>query len=98
MGSVGGGFGLYVLKHFKLLLQILFGRVFYVKQLELALTTRCSLRCRDCMNLMQYYEMPADVPLKKNKWAIDSFLRCVDAVCDFFVLGGEPFLYAGLKE
>ena len=36
---------------------LLLGKV-YIPRIEIVLTTFCSLRCKDCSNLMQYYDKP----------------------------------------
>lgn len=71
-------------------------------QVELVLTTRCTLRCKNCSNLMQFYGndtiKPYDVDLKKNKHAIYRMLKAVDRINTFNLLGGEPFLYKDIGE
>lgn len=77
---------------------ILAKKRFVILQVEIALTARCSLRCRDCMNLMQYYHKPKDIGLEKNIKAIERICDAADYIMYFHVLGGEPFLYKELAE
>lgn len=63
-----------------------FNRIQYV------VSERCSLKCRDCTHLMQYYQQPQDVDLDKYKAAFELLLQCVDSVAELRILGGEPFM------
>ncbi|MBO5623816.1 MAG: radical SAM protein [Butyrivibrio sp.] len=65
----------------------------YIRQIELVVTTKCSLRCQDCANLMQHYNKPYDIPVDDLIRSAKLFLSKVDKVYDFRLLGGEPFLY-----
>ncbi len=55
------------------------------------ITERCSLRCRDCSNLMQYFKHPQDIDSKQLLADINKLLLQYK-VGEFRVLGGEPFL------
>lgn len=70
----------------------------FFPQIEIALTTRCSLRCRDCSNLMQFYDHPQDVDFDTNCKSVDNVLSAVDKIDRFILLGGEPFLYSRLSD
>lgn len=63
-----------------------------VNSVDLTITEKCSLRCKDCSNLMQFFEKPKDASLEKSLIAIDKIADAVDAVNEIRVLGGEPFL------
>lgn len=69
-----------------------------IPRVDLVLTTKCSLKCRYCANLMQYYKNPYNVDLCKIKESIQALLFGVDYVRTIYVLGGEPFLYPDLDE
>ena len=60
--------------------------------LDVVITEKCSLKCRDCANLMQYYAHPEDVDFKKLFDSLDILMQCVDHVLEFRVLGGETFM------
>ena len=34
--------------------------------MDVVITERCSLKCKDCANLMQYYEKPQNSDLERN--------------------------------
>lgn len=72
-----------------------FSRVQYI------VTERCSLKCRDCSHLMQYYKHPQNIDLHKYKSAFEKFLKFVGTISDLRILGGEPlmnpFMYEVIK-
>lgn len=55
-------------------------------------TERCSLKCKDCSFLMQYYKHPQNIDLDYYKPALDRFLNIVDFISEFRIYGGEPFM------
>ena len=69
-----------------------------IDHLEIVVGSRCSLHCRKCANLMQYYEHPVMFPVEQIKedlyklLSLDVVLQCVH------LIGGEPLLYKGLPE
>jgi len=63
-----------------------------IPSLDVVVTEKCSLRCRDCANLMQYYTSPKDIDHKLLFEAIDILMQCVDHVLEFRILGGEAFM------
>ncbi|NLN86261.1 MAG: radical SAM protein [Syntrophomonadaceae bacterium] len=69
---------------------------FELVRVEMSITARCTLRCRDCCNLIPCYEKPSDLDTTRLLQDIDDFLGNVDRVCRFVVMGGEPFLHPGL--
>jgi organic radical activating enzyme len=64
----------------------------FLRSIDIVITERCSLRCKDCSNLMQYYENPKDCDISKMLKCIDALCKIVDEVMDFRVIGGEPFM------
>lgn len=64
----------------------------YVKSLDVQITEKCSLGCKDCSNLMQYYSRAIDSDLSTLIKSIDRFMHCVDEIYEFRVLGGDPFM------
>lgn len=61
-------------------------------------TTKCTLRCRHCSNLMPHYEHPWDLDIRAWRADIRQLFSIVDGIVDVNVLGGEPFLYPWLAE
>ena len=65
---------------------------------EVVLTEKCTLRCRDCANLMQYYSCPENIPLSVVMDSLNSLIDVVDAVLDVRLIGGEPFVYREIHQ
>jgi len=63
-----------------------------VKSLDVVLTERCSLKCVDCSNLMQYYEAPIGAEAELLIESLSRFLSNVDFVYELRVIGGEPLI------
>lgn len=63
-----------------------------VVHMGLTVTECCSLKCRDCSFLMQYYQHPQNIDLGRYKYAVDRFLDIVDRVSEIRPIGGEPFV------
>ncbi len=63
-----------------------------IRTVDLVITERCSMKCRDCCNLMQYYEKPKNADLADLFRMIDDFCALVDEAYEFRVIGGEPFM------
>ena len=64
----------------------------YLRSVDVMITEKCSLRCRDCANLMQYYEAPRDVSTDGIISALKWLLSSVDGVHELRLIGGEPFM------
>ena len=64
----------------------------FFRSIDIIITERCSLRCRDCSNLMQYYKAPQHCDSEMLLKAIDSFCTIADKVMEFRIIGGEAFL------
>lgn len=80
------------------ILNILVGKYNYLRQVELVLTTGCSLRCKECANLMQYYKKPYMVAKEQIETSINNLQQCVDEINKVVLVGGEPFLYKDISE
>lgn len=63
-----------------------------VQSLDLIITERCSMKCKDCSNLMQYYEKPENSELNEMMATIDSMCAKMDEIYEFRLIGGEPFM------
>ena len=62
-----------------------------IVHLDVVVTECCSLRCRDCSNLMQYYHKPENLDAEE---IVSSLRRILSAVKveQLKILGGEPFV------
>jgi len=64
----------------------------FLRSVDIIITERCSLKCRDCSNLTQYYKSPKDCDIKEVIESIDAFCNIIDEVNEFRVIGGEPLM------
>ena len=68
-----------------------------INHCELVVTEKCTLRCKNCANLMQYYSSPQDAEDVELE-AFDRFIESIDRLLEWRILGGEPFCYSRLAE
>lgn len=59
---------------------------------ELLVTEKCTLKCMDCSNLMQYYKKPIDCKKEDLFLYIDKLDEIFDEIQVLRILGGEPFI------
>lgn len=67
-----------------------------VQSVDLMITEKCSMKCRDCSNLMQYYEHPENAEMGQMLAMIDGLCDKMDEIYEFRVIGGEPFMHKEL--
>lgn len=60
---------------------------------EIVLTERCTLKCKHCSDLMQYYSHPQDIEVNEIIETFSKFLDSIDMLSELRILGGEPFIY-----
>lgn len=61
-------------------------------------TSRCTLRCKLCLNMIPYLRERKDYPTRDIVRWIDNLLSGIDELGNLNLLGGEPFLYRELGE
>jgi len=64
----------------------------FLRSADIIITERCSLKCKDCSNLTQYYKNPRDCDIKELIKSIDAFCTIIDEINEFRVIGGELFM------
>lgn len=64
--------------------------------LEVFITERCTLRCRDCSHLIPKYQKPRDYDTEEIIRNLENTLQVVEKVSDLNFLGGEPLLQKDL--
>ena len=64
----------------------------FLQSVDIIITEKCSMKCTDCSNLMQYYEEPKNVELDETLRTIEAFCRSMDDIYEFRIIGGEPFM------
>lgn len=78
--------------------------LFFVKKgnlmpfVEMIVTTKCNLRCRECSNLIPAYTTMTDVPFQEICASVDALLECVNEILYFKIHGGEPMLHHEFVE
>lgn len=70
----------------------------YVNALDIQVTEKCTMKCKDCSNLMQYYSHPNDADDNLIIESLDNFLSSIDKLADARVIGGEPFLVKSIDK
>lgn len=70
----------------------------YSRRLDIALTERCTLKCRKCNMFMPYFRNPGDLDKDDVLKQIDQYFSMVEYLESFNLLGGEPLLYTPLAE
>jgi organic radical activating enzyme len=63
-----------------------------LRMIDVEITEACTMKCKDCSNLMQYYTRPKNSDLDLLLKSFDKIAQCVSKFCEVRVLGGEPFL------
>lgn len=64
----------------------------YYEYLEIPITTKCSLKCIGCSNLIPCYKKPNDIDIDILLKSINNFLEIIENIVYIRILGGEPFL------
>ncbi|MDR2802738.1 MAG: 4Fe-4S cluster-binding domain-containing protein [Treponema sp.] len=64
--------------------------------IDVPVTMKCSLRCKDCSNLMQYFDKPAHADFDIMRRSIEKIFKVIDHIFEVRVLGGEPFMFPDL--
>jgi hypothetical protein len=70
---------------------------FVIPRLVVELTSACTLKCKHCNNLIPYLN-PRSIEIEKIKNNIGVIANAVDEIVIVELIGGEPLLYARLKE
>lgn len=71
-----------------------------IPQIEFAITTRCSLRCKDCNALIPRFNQHGHIEMnfENFKTNLDKLLSSVNIIRHFCILGGEPLLHKELAK
>ena len=64
----------------------------YINSLDLVLTERCTLKCENCSNLMQYYKSPINSPEEVIIDSLNKFLDSINSLNELRLIGGEPLI------
>ena len=80
------------------LLKAILKKEFNIKYIEIVLTTKCTLNCKGCSALMNYYNKRYDTNIDINIESLKRILNSCDSIYHLRLLGGEPLLYPNLYE
>ncbi len=64
----------------------------FIRSVDLILTEKCSLKCKDCANLMQYYENPVNIGASELENDLEDLFSVADEVNEIRIIGGEPLM------
>lgn len=68
----------------------------YLYHVEIPVTQKCTLKCKDCSFMMPYFENPKDYDTNSLLAYMDRLFECVDTIQIFRILGGEPMVFRDL--
>lgn len=73
---------------------------FSVHAMNLVVTTRCTLKCKGCCALMDYFypSSQRDMDLEKTMYAYDMLMEHVDYIDELVPIGGETFLHKDMDR
>jgi hypothetical protein len=69
-----------------------------IRGMDIMVTEACSMKCKDCSNLMQYYTAPKNSDPAVTMRAFDRMAKAVDIFMEVRLLGGEPFMNKRIHE
>lgn len=69
-----------------------------LSKIDTVITSRCTLRCRDCNLFIGYAKQHTDMGLQDLQRNFDTFFDSVDFVYEYTLLGGEPFMHVDLDK
>ena len=64
----------------------------FIRSVDLILTEKCSLKCKDCSNLMQYYEKPINIQGEELIEDLEDICTIADEINEIRIIGGEPLI------
>lgn len=64
----------------------------FIRSVDLIVTERCSLKCKDCSNLMQYYDKPVNIADDELIAEIDDITAVADEINEIRIIGGDPMM------
>ena len=69
-----------------------------LSKIDTVITSKCTLKCRDCNLFIGYAKQHADMELWDLQRNFDTFFDSVDFVYEYTLLGGEPFMHGQLEQ
>ena len=69
---------------------------FVLPRMTMVFTTRCTYRCKECIEMIPYLKKHEDVAKEEVFQDIDNLVSNIDECVFLELIGGEPFLYKDL--
>lgn len=69
-----------------------------LEQHDLIITSHCTYRCKECIQLIPYVSNPHHYKTTEIKKNIDTSFTYVDFYREYHIVGGEPLLHPELRE
>ncbi len=70
----------------------------YLHHVNINITDRCTLRCRDCSLFIPYYLEKKQYPIQLVLAGVDKLFNVTNYIQEVHLIGGEPLLYPDLPE
>lgn len=70
----------------------------FIRSIDLILTEKCSLKCKDCANLMQYYQEPKNIEKQELIDDLADLMAVADEINEIRIIGGEPLMNKDFHE
>lgn len=71
---------------------------FIMRDISVFISSKCSLKCKDCCTLMPYFKKTEFLSPKEILHGVISLLNGIDGLFCINIIGGEPFLHPELTE
>lgn len=64
----------------------------FLRSVDIVISEKCSLKCKDCSNLMQYYLHPKNFSYEQIKTEFNQLTSNISQIFEVRLIGGEPFM------
>ena len=64
----------------------------FLHSVDIVISEKCSLNCKDCSNLMQYYKNAQNINYEMIKEDFEKLSKKMDHIFEVRLIGGEPFM------
>jgi len=64
----------------------------FLHSVDIVISEKCTLNCKDCANLMQYYEDAKNIDYEMVVRDFENLISKIDHVFEVRLIGGEPFI------
>lgn len=64
----------------------------FLHSVDIVISEKCTLNCKDCANLMQYYEDAKNIDFEMVVRDFENLVSKIDHIFEVRLIGGEPFV------